>query len=100
MSLDRIEFIAANAEIRQIAFGAAAGGATMPFAAVMQQQFGQLNQVLHSAESASMRLASGQSDNLHQVMIGIEHARIAFQLAVQVRNRLMEAYQDVARMQL
>ncbi|MDB5839550.1 MAG: hypothetical protein JWQ23_1502 [Herminiimonas sp.] len=100
MSLDPVEFIPVNADVRQLAFGTAASGAVIPFAAIMQQHLVQLDHVLNSADGQTMRLASGQADNLHQIMIGIEHARIAFQLAVQVRNRIMEAYQDVARMQL
>jgi flagellar hook-basal body complex protein FliE len=46
------------------------------------------------------RLASGDTSNLHEVMLGIERARMQFQLLVQVRNRVLEAYQDVLRMQV
>ena len=46
------------------------------------------------------RLAAGEVDNLHQVMVSLEEARLSFQLLVQVRNRLLEAYQDVLKMQV
>ena len=50
---------------------------------------------------ASMRaLAEGQPVNLHQVMMKMEESRISFQLFLQVRNRLLESYQDVMRMQV
>jgi flagellar hook-basal body complex protein FliE len=42
----------------------------------------------------------GNVQNLHQVMIRLEESRLAFQLTMQVRNRLLESYQDVMRMQV
>jgi flagellar hook-basal body complex protein FliE len=46
------------------------------------------------------RLAAGDTDNLHQVMIALEEAKLSFQLMVQVRNKLLESYQDILRMQI
>ena len=43
-------------------------------------------------------LALGEADNLHQVMITISKAKLSFDLAVQVRNRLVEGYQEIIRM--
>ena len=42
----------------------------------------------------------GETDNLHQVMMALDKAKVSFQLMVQVRNKLLEAYQDVLRMQI
>jgi flagellar hook-basal body complex protein FliE len=42
----------------------------------------------------------GETQNLHEVMIRLEEARHSFQLLVQVRNRLLEAYQEVMRMSI
>jgi flagellar hook-basal body complex protein FliE len=38
--------------------------------------------------------------NLHQVMLHLEESRIGLQLLLQVRNRVLEAYQDVMKMQV
>lgn len=59
-----------------------------------------LNRQLVSSQADLQSLAAGDAQNLHQVMIRLEETRLAFQLAVQVRNRLLEAYQDVMRMQV
>lgn len=45
-------------------------------------------------------LALGDNGNLHEVMIRLEESRTSFQLFLQVRNRLVESYQDLMRMQI
>ncbi|MBT9503769.1 MAG: flagellar hook-basal body complex protein FliE [Burkholderiaceae bacterium] len=45
-------------------------------------------------------LAQGGMGNLHEVMIRLEESRTSFQLLLQVRNRLVESYQDLMRMQI
>lgn len=65
-----------------------------------EQQLGQVNTQLQSADRGLQSLATGQAQNLHQVMIDLEEARLSFQMLVQVRNRVLEAYQDVMRMQV
>jgi len=49
---------------------------------------------------AATELALGQSDNLHQVVIGAERTRLQFELAMSMRNRVLEAYQEIMRMQV
>jgi flagellar hook-basal body complex protein FliE len=49
---------------------------------------------------AATELALGQSDNLHQVLIGAERTRLQFELAMSMRNRVLEAYQEIMRMQV
>ncbi|PCE23729.1 flagellar hook-basal body complex protein FliE [Paraburkholderia acidicola] len=71
-------------------------------------QFGQMvtsgiadvNQQLLASQTGLQELATGSAANLHQVMIGLEESRLSFQLLMQVRNRLLEAYQDVMKMQV
>lgn len=70
------------------------------FAALMRQGLGELNTSVGAAESAMGALASGKPVELHDVMISLERARISVQTFVQVRNKLIESYQDLMRMQL
>lgn len=49
---------------------------------------------------AATELALGQSDNLHQVVISAERTRLQFELAMSMRNRVLEAYQEIMRMQV
>jgi flagellar hook-basal body complex protein FliE len=59
-----------------------------------------LSQAQNEADSKSVQLAAGDPIDLHEVMLARETASLDFQLALQVRNKLVEAYQDVMRMQL
>lgn len=49
---------------------------------------------------AATELALGQTDNLHQVLIGAEQTRLQFDLVMSMRNRVLEAYQEIMRMQV
>jgi flagellar hook-basal body complex protein FliE len=82
--------------------GAAAAqpGSAVAFADLLTREVGEVNQQLLTSQADLQGLALGGSQNLHEVMIRLEQTRIAFQLMVQVRNRLLEAYQDVMRMQI
>ena len=70
------------------------------FGEMVTQGLESLNKQLVASQADLQAVATGDAQNLHQVMIRLEETRLAFQLAVQVRNRLLEAYQDVMRMQV
>jgi flagellar hook-basal body complex protein FliE len=53
-----------------------------------------------AAGEAVTGLLSGQNVSLHQTMIAMEEASISFQLMVEVRNKLLESYQELMRMQI
>jgi flagellar hook-basal body complex protein FliE len=60
----------------------------------------ELNQQMLSSQVDLQRLAAGDASQLHEVMLHLEQSRIGLQLLLQVRNRALEAYQDVMRMQV
>ena len=70
------------------------------FATWFDQQLDAVNQKLAVADNGLQQLAVGNTSNLHQVMIQLEEAQLSVQLVMQIRNRLLEAYQDVMRMQM
>jgi flagellar hook-basal body complex protein FliE len=70
------------------------------FADLFTRGLGEVNGQLVASQSELQGLAVGDAQNLHQLMIRLEETRLAFQLMVQVRNRLLEAYQEVMRMQV
>lgn len=66
----------------------------------LERSLAETNTKLNAADQQVQRLALGETDNLHHVMISLEEAKLSFQLMVQVRNKLLEAYQDILRMQV
>ncbi|WP_257350065.1 flagellar hook-basal body complex protein FliE [Pseudalkalibacillus decolorationis] len=60
----------------------------------------QVNEAQLKSDVATEKLITGQTDNLHNVMITAEKASIMLHTAVEVRNKAVEAYQEVMRMQL
>lgn len=77
---------------------AAAPGAP-DFAQVLKSSIDKVNQTQQQADHMGEKLASGDtSQNLHEVMIALQTASVSFQEMVQVRNKLVSAYQDVMNM--
>ncbi|MFZ4535681.1 flagellar hook-basal body complex protein FliE [Propionivibrio sp.] len=74
-----------------------AGGAD--FAQILQNSIAQVNQTQQQAEGMAANFAAGDGNaNLHEVMISLQKASISFQEMVQVRNKLVTAYQDMMNM--
>jgi flagellar hook-basal body complex protein FliE len=72
------------------------GGAD--FGSALNQAVGALQQLGKQADSASLALAKGDPIDVHEVMIANEQASLGFSMALQVRNKLVDAYTEVMRM--
>ncbi|MDD5286048.1 MAG: flagellar hook-basal body complex protein FliE [Desulfuromonadaceae bacterium] len=59
-----------------------------------------VNDLSVQSDKSIQALASGENKNLHEVMIAMEKASISFQFMSSVRNKALEAYQEVMRMQV
>jgi len=70
------------------------------FSQHLYAEIGAVNSKLLTAEAGLQDLAAGKQGNIHHVMLTLEDARLSFQLLTQVRNRMLEAYQDILRMQI
>lgn len=85
---------------------ALAQGAAQPaavpqgFGAWFVRELAQVNHQLARVDADAQALASGQAVSLHEVMINLEEARLSFDLLAQVRNRVLESYQEVMRTQV
>ena len=70
------------------------------FASWLDEQLRATNAGIGEADQAVRRLAVGEPVNLHQVMVQLERAKLQLELVLQVRGKLLEAYQDLLRMQI
>jgi flagellar hook-basal body complex protein FliE len=59
-----------------------------------------VNDLQTKSDTSIQSLASGENKNLHEVMISMEKASVSFLFMTQVRNKAIEAYQEVMRMQV
>jgi len=59
-----------------------------------------LNSSQLNFEETVKKFLTGEVKDLHTVMIALEEAKLTMQLAVEVRNKLIEAYQEMSRMQI
>jgi flagellar hook-basal body complex protein FliE len=70
------------------------------FADVLTETINTTNNKLIAADDALKELASGHASNLHQTMLTLEEAKLSFLFLEQIRNRMMNAYQDILREQI
>ena len=70
------------------------------FANMLGQMVSDVNGQQNVSAQAVSALQSGQNVPLHQAVIAMEEANVSFQLMVEVRNRLLDAYQEIMRMQV
>ncbi len=71
-----------------------------PFSGVIDRLLASVNGEQVRADRAVEDLALGRTDNLHGVMLAVARADLSFRLALEIRNRLTEALQEVMRMQV
>lgn len=75
-------------------------GGTKSFGALLEDSLTQVNSLQQQADVAITDLASGGPTTLHDTMIALEKADLSFRLMMQVRNKIVEAYQEIVRMQV
>jgi flagellar hook-basal body complex protein FliE len=85
-----------NAPAAHPASAAPAGG----FMNSLQQAISKANDIQIQANQATEALMTGQTQNIHQTMVALQEADVSFQLMMQIRNKLLTAYEEIQRMQI
>ncbi|CAI2718428.1 flagellar hook-basal body complex protein FliE [Nitrospina watsonii] len=70
------------------------------FKDTLSESIKQVDSLQKEADQAIEKLVSGESQNVHGAMLAVSKADLAFQMTMQVRNKIVEAYQEVMRMQV
>uniref|UniRef100_A0A7C2EKC5 Flagellar hook-basal body complex protein FliE n=1 Tax=Ammonifex degensii TaxID=42838 RepID=A0A7C2EKC5_9THEO len=70
------------------------------FGEVLSRAIKEVNAAQVRADEAIKAFLSGETKDLHQVVLATEEAKLMLELAVQVRNKVVEAYQEISRMQI
>jgi len=75
-------------------------GAGSSFPEMLSAAVQEVNGLQKAAAAKNMDMVAGRVEDIAEVMIAAEKASLALQLTVQVRNRVVEAYQEIMRMQM
>lgn len=81
----------------------AATGSKTPdksFGKILMEALDNVNDLQQKANQASTDLATGKIEDISQVVIAAEKAAVALQLTIQMRNKMLESYQEMMRMQV
>ncbi len=65
----------------------------------LHQSLKNVNQLQQQASTAELKLATGENKDIHGTMIAMQKADIATNLMIEVRNKLISAYDEIKRMQ-
>ncbi len=68
------------------------------FGEVLKTSLQEVNRLHTEADQAIRDLAAGRGEGIHETMIALEKAEISFQLMMQVRNKIIGAYEEIMRM--
>ena len=69
------------------------------FGSVLHQAIDKVGELHNDSEKQIGDLVQGKREDIHNVMIAVEKADVAFQLMMQVRNKIVNAYQEVSKLQ-
>jgi flagellar hook-basal body complex protein FliE len=70
------------------------------FQNILQDAIGRVEQFQQNSQASIDRFLSGEDEEVHKVALATEQAQLAFDLFLQVRNKVVSAYQEVMRMQM
>ncbi len=79
---------------------ASTGSAKPQFSSFLESAVAEVSDKMKAADAEKTKLFTGETNNLHQAMISMQEASVAFSLMVEVRNKLVESYQEIMRMQV
>jgi flagellar hook-basal body complex protein FliE len=70
------------------------------FGDVLKGMLTETNDLQNNAADIAQKFATGQIADIHDVMIAAEKAGVAFELVLEIRNKLVDAYQELMRIQV
>ena len=70
------------------------------FGSLLEDSIGEVNKLQNEADQAVEALTAGRSTDVHNTMIALQKADVSFRLLMQIRNKVVSAYETVMRMQI
>ena len=72
----------------------------LSFQDTLKEKLQEVNELQIASEQMTESFIKGEDISIHELMLTTEEAKLSLQLAVQIRNKLLEAYQEINRLQL
>ena len=70
------------------------------FLDTLKEKLSEVNDKQIEADNLTQKFIKGEEDDVHKVMLSTEEAKMSLELAVQIRNKLIDAYEEFNRMQI
>jgi flagellar hook-basal body complex protein FliE len=70
------------------------------FGAALREAVEKVNDLQQASGQEVQRLVTGESDDLHRMLLAVQRAELAFELMMEVRNKVVQAYQEIMRIQV
>ncbi len=70
------------------------------FKDTLKEAIQQVNELQEDAATMQQQFVTGEVTDLHQVMVAAEKARVALELMLEIRNKMVDAYKEIMRMQV
>jgi flagellar hook-basal body complex protein FliE len=99
MRVDRIDAIQ-NMRMAEVPKSPAPGEPLKTFGDLFKEALNRVSDANERAEMETQKLLVGEAKDLHTVMLAVAEARTMLQLAVQVRDRVVEAYREIRQTQM
>lgn len=73
---------------------------TQSFADVLSNAINSVDETMKTSDQQVQDFIAGESNNVHDVMISMQRAQMSFKMMVEIRNKAIETYQEISRMQI
>jgi flagellar hook-basal body complex protein FliE len=73
-------------------------GPKADFAGLLKEAIERVEGLRRNADESVMKLLAGENEEVHQTVLAVQQAELAFELFLEVRNKVVQAYQEIMRM--
>jgi flagellar hook-basal body complex protein FliE len=98
--INRINFLLPNKLDTNTQKNAEKSENSVDFAGLLKDALKDVNSAQVEADDAVQKVLSGETNDIHSTMIALQKADVSFKMMLEVRNKIMEAYQEVMRTQV
>lgn len=89
-----------DVEIKPRSIESESPSSEVSFADELSKAIGSVDDAMKASEQTTEDFIAGRTENVHEVMISMQKAQLSFQMMVEVRNKAIEAYNEISRMQI